>query len=63
MDSLPRHAEHLRDICGGTAAVEFQHGQSLAIEADVGRFPELTLESAALPMFQLEAAHVNLPRA
>lgn len=63
MDGLPRHIEHPRDVCGGAAAVEFQHGQSLAIESDVRRFPELTLETATLPMFQLEAAHVDLPRA
>jgi hypothetical protein len=60
-DGLPRHTEHLRDVRGGTAAVEFQHGQSLAIESDIRRFPELTLETTAMPMFQLEAAHVDLP--
>jgi hypothetical protein len=63
MDGLPRQTEHLRDICGGTAAIEFQHGQGLAKESDVRRFPELTPETAALPRFQLEAAHVDLPRA
>ena len=61
MDGLPRHTEHLRDVCGRTAAVEFQHGPSLARESDVRRFLELTLETMALPMFQLEAAHVDPP--
>jgi hypothetical protein len=59
VDALPRHAEHLGDLGGGPASVEFQHGQCPAIRTRLGDRLELSEEATALPVGQFEPAHLD----
>jgi hypothetical protein len=60
VDTLPGDAQHVGDLGGGPAAVEFQHGQGPPVGASVGRFVELMTELTSLPVLEFESAHLGL---
>jgi len=61
VDALPSHAEHVGDVGGRSTAVEFQQRQSSSISAGIASRLELLTELTALPMLQIQPAHLVLP--
>jgi hypothetical protein len=61
VDALPGHAHHVGDVGGRSTPVEFQQGQSSSISAGIASRLELLTELTALPMLQIQPAHLGLP--
>lgn len=58
VNALARDAEHLGDLGGRAARVEFQDRHGTTIEARIARVGALAPQTASLPGSQVKPAHV-----